>query len=203
MLYRFAAKYGLLTFPQCGSLDGFEVSDHLSSLGAECIVGRENHEDGGVHLHAFFMFDRKFESRDVRIFDVGGRHPNVVRGYGTPEKGWDYATKDGDVVAGGLARPSPSGVSQDGDRWAEIILAEDREEFFDRCKRLAPRALLCSFTSLRAYADWRYRVDPAPYKSPEGLGFSTSHYPELDSWVEQNLGHAGGTGTSPPSGGAH
>lgn len=195
MPFRFAAKYGLLTFPQCGSLDGFEVSDMLSGLGAECIVGRENHENGGVHLHAFFMFDRKFESRDVRVFDVGGHHPNVVRGYGTPEKGWDYATKDGDVVAGGLARPSPSGVSEAGDKWAEIILAEDRDEFFDRCKRLAPRALLCSFVSLRTYADWRYRRDPAPYQSPEGLEFTTENHRELDAWVAENLGRSGIPGT--------
>lgn len=202
MTFRFAAKYGLLTFPQCGSLDGFEVSDMLSRHGAECIVAREDHADGGVHLHAFFMFDRKFESRDVRIFDVGGHHPNIVRGYGTPEKGYDYATKDGDIVAGGLARPSASRVSEAGDKWAEIILAEDREEFFDRCKRLAPRALLCSFVSLRTYADWRYRSDPAPYESPQGLGFTTANYRELDDWVGENLGHASRPGMLPlPSGG--
>lgn len=195
MPFRFAAKYGLLTYPQCGDLDGFEVSDMLSALGAECIVGRETHGDGGIHLHAFFMFEGKFESRDVRIFDVGGCHPNVVRGYGTPEKGWDYATKDGDVVAGGLARPSPSGVSTTGGPWAEICLAESREEFFAMCQRLAPRALLCSFTSLRAYADWKYRVDPAPYQSPPGLEFSTSNYPELDSWVAENLGRPREPGT--------
>nr|WCD56379.1 MAG: replication associated protein [Genomoviridae sp.] len=195
MPFRFAAKYGLLTYPQCGDLDGFEVSDMLSAHGAECIVGREDHVDGGVHLHAFFMFERKFESRDVRIFDVRGQHPNVVRGYGTPEKGWDYATKDGDIVAGGLARPSASGVSEAGGQWSQICMAESREEFFDLCQRLAPRALLCSFTSLRAYADWRFRVDPAPYQSPAGLDFSTANYPELDLWVAENLGRPRGEGT--------
>ena len=159
----------------------------LGDLGAECIVGRESHVDGGLHLHAFFLFERKFESRNVRIFDVDGHHPNVVRGYSSPDKGWNYATKDGDVVAGGLECPVRKTVSRDGGVWAEIILSETREEFFEACKVLAPRALLCSFTSLRTYADWRYRPEPTPYEHPSGLSFDTAAYPELDAWVSQAL----------------
>ena len=121
MPFRFAAKYALLTYAQCGQLNPFHVCDHLGSLGAECIIGREDHEDGGLHLHAFFMFEREFRTRDERVFDVDGRHPNVVRGYGTPEKGWDYATKYGDVVAGGLERPSREGLSKSGEPWSTIV----------------------------------------------------------------------------------
>lgn len=76
------------------------------------------------------MFERRFESRNVRVFDVAGRHPNVVAGYSTPEKGWAYATKDGDVVAGGLEQPiGRAGLSEAGSKWARVILAESREEF--------------------------------------------------------------------------
>jgi len=106
MPFKFEAKYGLLTYAQCQNLDPFRVVTHLSEIGAECIIGREDHSNGGTHLHAFFMFERKFATRNERIFDVDGFHPNIVRGYGTPEKGWDYATKDGNIVAGGLQRPS-------------------------------------------------------------------------------------------------
>lgn len=187
MPFRFAAKYGLLTFPQCGSLDPWAVVEHLGSLGAECIVGREDHQDGGVHLHAFFMFERRFESRNVRIFDVHGQHPNVVRGYSSPEKGWDYATKDGDIVAGGLERPVGGEVVGTGEPWTTIILSESREQFFEACQRLAPRALLCNFTSLRTYADWKYRDIPAPYESPAGVSFDTAEYADLSGWVSQNL----------------
>jgi hypothetical protein len=188
MPFLFEAKYGLLTYAQCGALDPWAVNDHLGQLGAECIVGRESHTDGGVHLHAFFMFGRKFRTRNERLFDVGGCHPNIVRGYGTPEKGFDYATKDGDVVAGGLGRPGGEGVSETGNVWSQLILAGDREEFFELCAKLAPRALLCSFTSLRCYADWKYRADPEPYEHPVGLDLCTGHYPMLDQWVSGNLG---------------
>lgn len=188
MTFRFAAKYGLLTYSQCGDLDAHEIVSHLGGLGAECIVGREEHADGGVHLHAFFMFENKYQTRNVRQFDVGGCHPNVVRGWGTPEKGYDYATKDGDIVAGGLERPSGAGVPASSGPWAEILLSGTREEFFAACADLAPRALLCSFTSLRCYADWKYRPEPTRYATPGGLRFDTSRYPELDAWVGSNLG---------------
>lgn len=194
MPFLFQAKYGLLTYAQCGGLDPSGVCEHLGRIGAECIIGREDHEDGGVHLHAFFMFEREYRTRDERHFDVGGCHPNVVRGYGTPEKGYDYAIKDGDVVAGGLARPCRDGVSKDGNVWAELVLAGDREEFFDMCTRLVPRALLCNFTSLRCYADWKYRTDPDEYEHPRSVQLSTSRYPELDSWVQSNLGGHGDSG---------
>ena len=189
MTFRFAAKHGLLTYPQCDGLDPWKIVDMLSEHGAECIIGKERHRDGGLHFHAFFMFERKFESRNVRIFDVDGRHPNVVRGYSKPEKGFAYAIKDGDVVAGGLD-PSEfrTDVHKPGGPWAEICLSGSRAEFFDACERLAPRALLCSFTSLKCYADWKYRPEPLPYSTPDGLSFDTSAFPELSNWVQQNLG---------------
>nr|QWY79444.1 MAG: replication-associated protein [Cressdnaviricota sp.] len=104
------SRYLLLTYAQSNGLDEWDVSNHLSTLGAECIIAREDHADGGTHLHCFVDFNRKFRSRNIRIFDVGGFHPNVSPSRGTPEKGYDYAIKDGEVVAGGLARPAPRGA---------------------------------------------------------------------------------------------
>ncbi|QFR55624.1 replication-associated protein [Agrotis ipsilon-associated genomovirus] len=188
MPFRFQARYGLLTYPQCGDLDPWRIVEMLGDLGAECIIGRENHVDGGLHLHAFFMFERKFESRNVRVFDVDGHHPNIVRGYSTPEKGAAYATKEGDIVAGGLdIGELRTPVSDAGAVWSQIILSGTREEFFEACARLAPRALCCSFSSLKCYADWKYRPEPVPYEHPSGVSFDTTAYPELDAWVSHNL----------------
>lgn len=185
--YTFNAKYGLLTYAQCGSLDPFAVVNHLSGLGAECIVGRESHADGGIHLHAFFMFERQRNFRRTDVFDVDGRHPNILRGRQSPEKMWDYATKDGDIVGGGLGRPCRKELPTASSVWDTIILCDTREEFFETCAELAPRALLTSFTSLRAYAEWRYRVEPTPYEHPKEAIFSTSQFPQLDGFVQQSL----------------
>lgn len=188
MTFNFHAKYGLFTYAQCGDLDAFQVVCRFSELGAECIVGREKHEDGGTHLHVFAAWETKFRTRRADKFDVGGCHPNVVPSRGSPEKGYDYAIKDGDVVAGGLERPDGGEFSKTRDVWAEIINGESREEFWRLAAELAPRSLACNFSSLRAFADWKYRVDPEPYIHPEGISFDTQRVPELSEWVSNNLG---------------
>jgi len=187
MAFRFQRRYALVTYAQCGGLDPFTVCSHFAELRAECIIGRETHADGGIHLHAFVDFGREYSTRNPRQFDVEGCHPNVLPGRRTPEKMWDYATKNGDIVAGGLERPSGGTVHGTGDEWSEIIMATTRDEFFELCQKLAPRALACSFNSLRAYADWKYRPIRTPYSTPAGLHFNTRDVPGLDRWVSENL----------------
>jgi hypothetical protein len=180
------ARFFLVTYPQCGDLCGFRVVDKFSSLGAECIIGREHHEDGGLHLHCFADFGRKFRSRKTDIFDVDGCHPNIEPSTGTPEKGYDYAIKDGDVVAGGLERPGEQSGGSSGksfDKWTQITSAEDREEFWRLCHELDPKATACSFGQLSKYADWRFAEVPAEYESPRGFEFIGGDVDGRDSWV--------------------
>lgn len=183
------SKYVLLTFAQCGDLDEWAVSDHLSTLGAECIVAREVHPvTGGVHLHVFAQHERKFRSRSVRFFDVEGRHPNVVPSRGTPEKGYDYAIKDGDVVAGGLERPEPrGGMSVGADNVVHLAhLCEDGEEFLELCDEVDRGDLIKNFTNKIAYARWRYGSMLPQYDAPAG----TREFRELcmgrSEWLAQS-----------------
>lgn len=165
------SKYVLLTYSQCGDLDEWAVSNHLSTLNAECIIAREVHPTtGGVHLHVFAAHERKFRSRSVRFFDVEGRHPNVVPSRGTPEKGYDYTIKDGDVVAGGLARPEPrGGMSIGADNVVDLAhLCEDGEEFLELCDEVDRRDLIKNFTNKIAYARWRYGSMLPHYDPPAG-----------------------------------
>lgn len=183
------SKYVLLTFAQCGDLDEWAVSDHLSNLGAECVVARELHPTtGGVHLHVFVDFGRKFRSRSVRVFDVDGRHPNVVPSRGTPEKGYDYAIKDGDVVAGGLERPQPrGGMSVGAQKVANISnLCENTTEFLELFDEMDRGNLIKGFTNIRAYADWRYQPEVAEYESPGGYQFVSGEFDGRDDWLAQS-----------------
>lgn len=186
MQYQF--RYALLTYAQCGTLDPFLVVNHLASLNAECIIGREHHADGGIHLHAFVDFGRKFRSRKTRIFDVEGYHPNVSPSKGSPGKGYDYATKHGDVVAGGLVRPGDANTQATLDeRATEILSAQTKDELLEACRTLAPSKLLWNYTSLRAYANDHYRDEKPPYVHPEEIRIDTSAYPELDEWYQENV----------------
>ena len=188
MRFQFKAKYGLLTYAQCKDLDHFKVVSRLSELGAECIVGREEHEDGGTHLHVFFAFEREFSSRNERIFDVEGYHPNIVRSRGTPEKGWDYATKDGNIVAGGLERPSGNGDNSREDKWSFIVAAETRDDFWARVEERDPRSLACNFGNLEKYCDWRYRPVLEEYEHPEGISFIEEQTQAMREWADHNIG---------------
>jgi len=185
--FKFEAKYGLLTYSQATGLDPFEIVNRLSQLGAECIVGRERHQDGGTHYHAFFMFERKYATRNNRTFDVDGFHPNIVRGYGTPEKGWDYATKDGDICAGGLERPGRISTHEGETKWTWIIQAETREEFFERIASGDPRALCTNFGNLQRYADWKYRPEPDEYQHPSNISFVGGEIQRLAEWADTNI----------------
>lgn len=194
MTFRFAAKYGLLTYSQSDGLDPFRIVDVLAELGAECIVGKELHSDGGTHYHAFFMFDRKFQSRNPRIFDVDGRHPNILRGRKTPHQMYDYATKDGDVVAGGLQRPDDDvSTKTDSDEfWRRVFDAETREETFRVAQESSVSLLGRYFFQVRAIAEGKAVQSPLDFVSPPELEWELGPYPELTDWCSTYLGRRGG-----------
>jgi len=186
--FNFSARYVLLTYAQSGGLSEWAVLDHISSLGAECIIGREDHADGGTHLHVFADFGRKKQSRRRDYFDVGGHHPNIVPSKGRPEGGWDYATKDGNVVAGGLGRPGTSGLPQTPNPWREIVCAESREEFLDLVRQLDPKSFVLKHQEITRYADIYFAENRQPYVGPDGIGFELGMVPELDEWRRESLG---------------
>jgi len=186
--FSFHARYALLTYAQCDGLDPWDIVSHFTSLEAECIVGRESHADGGTHYHAFADFGRKRKFRRHDTFDVRGFHANITPSRGTPEIGWDYATKDGDVVAGGLERPCErSRLAGDVSKFHQIIECESEPEFWETVRRLAPELLLRNFQSLKSYAASRYASAPIRYSHPVGVRFAGSSLQDLDEWRERNL----------------
>ena len=194
-------RYALFTYAQCGSLDPWAVNGLFSSLQAECIIGRENHSDGGIHLHVFVDFGSRRYFSGERTFDVEGNHPNVQPCGRTPAKMYDYAIKDGDVVAGGLERPADSGSSVDGaaDAWARIASAGSADEFWELARELVPRALCTNFNSLKAYAEWNYRPERIAYVHPTSLAFDLSGVEALSEWVHHSLSGTGsGKCLAPP-----
>lgn len=190
MSFYFNGRYALFTYAQCGDLDGFDVMDRFSSLAAECIVGRELHEDGGTHLHVFVDFGRRFRSRKSDVFDVGGFHPNVEPSKGTPDQGYKYAIKDGDVVCGGLAQPDAvtrrTGDSATDTKWAEITSAANRTEFWNLLHELDPKSAACNYNSLQKYADWKFAEVQPVYESPPGVTFTGGEFDGRDDWLSQS-----------------
>lgn len=190
--FDFHSRYGLFTYSQCDGLDPHSIVDHFSTLGAECIIGREYHADGGLHFHAFVDFGRKRRFRRHVFADVGLFHPNIAPSRGTPQAAYDYATKEGDVVAGGAERPTERGTSSRAtsgasDTMAQLVALENEQEFWEHCKQLAPGLLLRNFPSLQSYAKWRFAATVEQYSHPRQLLFHDERISELVAWREANL----------------
>lgn len=182
-------RYFLVTYAQCGDLSEWNVMDLFSSLGAECIIARELHEDLGLHLHCFVDFDRKFRSRKTSIFDVDGRHPNIVRSYGTPWAGYDYACKDGDVVCGGLARPREprsKPTRNDVSQYTEIASADDPAHFWELLHHLDPKTAVTNFGNVTKYCDWLFREPELAYRPRGRDSFLHGDADGRDAWYEQS-----------------
>lgn len=179
-------RYVLITYSQAGpEFDYWAVLDRFAELGAECIIGRESHADGGVHYHVFVDFGRLFSSRKTDIFDVGGKHPNILPIGRTPATAFDYACKDGDICAGGLGRPGGDSDRDPDKFWDQAADCGSAEEFLHFCDQLAPRDLMRSFGQFRAYAQWKWPSGTLAYDQPDGVEFDTSAAPGIDEWVAQ------------------
>lgn len=192
MTFDFHARYGLFTYSQCGDLDHWAVLDHFTSTGAECIIGKESHADGGTHLHVFADWGGRKRFRRADFADVLGFHPNIVASRGTPDVGYDYATKDGEIVAGGLGRPtgSTNAISGKDAIWSQILDATTRDSFWEMVRELAPADLAKCFPSLSRYADWRYAMPEPTYDGPSfgDVRFNLTNHPELLRWCERMHG---------------
>nr|UBQ66300.1 Rep protein [finch CRESS-DNA virus] len=188
--FRFQARYGLFTYSQCARLRPDALSQHYEALGANYIIGREAHGDGGTHFHVFVDFRRKFRTRDNRKFDVEGFHPNIVPSLRNPAGGWDYATKDGDICGGELPRPDSvegNSASRQNAGWDELRSAETRDDFFRIASEHLFSHLVKSFNSFSAYADWKFRVDRAPYRHDPELTFDLAQLEVLREWPRRFL----------------
>lgn len=202
-------QFFMLTYPTIP--DGFDTDgliNVLERLGCNYRIGRELHQDGKPHLHAMLCFDEPYTDGDARAtFKIGTRVPNIRVRRVKPERGWDYVgkhagTKEGHYIVGEKGtRPGgdeDSSERSSNDAWFEIILARTREEFFDSAARLAPRQLACNFSSLTAYADWKYRPVAEAYSNPDGE-FSVPF--KLKDWVDDNVRGCSGMCLPFPTGG--
>jgi hypothetical protein len=81
--WRFNAQTIFLTYSQC-PLSREDLLVHLNELFAikDYVVAQENHQDEGLHLHAFLKLERKINKTNPNFADIlggppDGYHPNI------------------------------------------------------------------------------------------------------------------------------
>jgi len=193
--FNFNARYALLTYAQCGDLDPFAVATILQNwelsaswhvkimLMAELTYTLLSISEGSIEQDELTLSMLAVITQTSHHLTAHLKRVSTIR------------SKMVMLSQGGLERPSRNSVSKTSDVWAEIILAESREEFFSLVSSLAPRALCTSFPSLSKYADWKYRVDPEPYRPDPQFVFDLTGAPELLDWSHDSLNTVRGVGT--------
>jgi len=187
---RIQGKTFLLTYAQCEGLEFERVGLMLSGLGAECLIGREMHEDGGIHFHAYVEFHDKFRSRKMTVFDVDGFHPNIQNVLKTPWLVYDYVMKDGDVVWGGAARPvetkgRPKKEGSQADHWYDLVHSETTEEFDMIVNTYLAKESVINARQIKEKRDSMFGDRLRVYAHPEYMKFDLSRYPELELFKEE------------------
>lgn len=175
--FRLRAKTFLLTYAQINDAapSFFDRADAhwkfiqcLNGTPTRYRMGRELHEDGGVHCHVFISWEDPIRTRNQRIFDYAGTHPNIKTVRGTPEKAWDYAGKDDDIVYEHGSRPGTDGTSRT--RRDDIFLSAfdqpTKEEFLEHIRKNAARDYSLYHGTLERLADKWYAPKEEQYRGP-------------------------------------
>lgn len=129
--FKFDSQTAFLTYPQCG-LEHVAIVDHLRTLKdiAWARVCSEQHEDGSPHRHVVVKFVSRLQSRNARVFDVSGFHPNVqpVRSIA---KAIAYVSKDGEFTDYGSV---PAGRDEEPD-WVALAQSMGYADYLKECRK--------------------------------------------------------------------
>lgn len=184
MTFRHDSKNVFLTYPNCGPLSKERLRDFLTlELGARWFfIALELHADGRPHLHAFARWHGRFASRDARVFDCDGQHPNIS----VPRSTADvirYCAKDGDILENCAGEPFAKDNKRTCD-WTTAIEEPTKRAFMARVASIDPRAYVVMHQQIEYYADKKYGDKAGEYTGRVRGNFTEP--PMLTNWVENN-----------------
>lgn len=135
-MFELRSKALFFTYPQC-EVEKDKCLDHLKeklqNLGAtiiEYVIGREEHKDGGKHLHAYVHVGVPIHRRvNPLYFDMEGHHPNIeaVRGH---NRCLAYCAKDGDYITNVKRKVEVALIERDKEKnklQRKVLLEEVRD----------------------------------------------------------------------------
>lgn len=78
MTFKFDSSYVFLTYPH-SEFEHSQLHEFLSAICTTewCRIATEQHDDGDPHIHVVAKFTKRVQSRNERVFDYQGRHPNI------------------------------------------------------------------------------------------------------------------------------
>lgn len=179
MPFRFHAKKLFITYPQSGELTKERVDEFFTRIGATSrVVGRELHENGGSHIHAYIEWPEKYDTKDPHKFDIDGNHGNIQPCRNAAAT-ITYVKKNGDYI---------ESISDTGRtaRYADLIGTSTREEFWTLAQKAYPRDYVLHHDKLSNFCDFHFGGHIERYV-PRWEQFNIPD--ELKGWMETELGN--------------
>lgn len=170
MTFKLQAKNIFLTYPRC-SLTKDELLVFLKTFNpVKVVIGKELHADGTPHLHALLKLANRLTTRDERVFDLSGHHPNIqpCRNVTATER---YVTKDDPA-------PVVFGDASGGDEW-DLTQYENADQFL---RSLPSKELARNFNNYTAFANWYFAPEETGY-TPTYTDFTLPE--EIQQWKSQ------------------
>lgn len=148
-------------------------------------LARESHQDGGTHFHCYTEWEKPISTRNQRILDYGGYHPNIEVVRRTPHKAWDYVGKDDDIIYEHGSPQRESGTKSTGrdQLWGDALNQPDKASFLTTLREVAPRDFVLYNETLERFADRHYRPETPQYVSPN---FTTHGFDGINEWLDQS-----------------
>lgn len=123
MPFKFDSATAFLTYPH-SELTHDQIHGHLGTVATIvwARIATERHADGSDHQHAVVKWDKRVQSKNERLFDIEGRHPNI-QSIRSVKRAIDYVSKDGQFTDYGTI---PSGKANSDTDW--VAAATEMEE---------------------------------------------------------------------------
>lgn len=191
MAFRLSAKRVFATWSQVGNYTLEQWSSELEKQDYGCpfkyVVGRERHQDGGVHFHAILEFEKKRNFRSANCLDLFGIHGKYesVRDI---QSCYRYCTKDGQTVTNdqAWANSHSSGTKR---RLGELTTVTSAEEALEIFRTQAPRDYFLYYDKIKHNCEQIFKKQKQDYTSTFTLqDFPNAHDDILHWYANEVMG---------------
>lgn len=144
---RYSARYLVLVYSQTSErFDPLEIERLVSQEEGQCAIIRRSQNDGSSSYLSFVHFSgKRFQTRNLGLFDIQGHHPRWVHVRSAPWRTFDTMAASGEVVWNGLSRdketqgqnreswsPSSSSISA---TWEYLGSSTNETDILDLCQK--------------------------------------------------------------------
>lgn len=183
MSFRCNARVFFLTYSQVGdSLSHDDIANFLKQDSkyarhfSWAVIGKERHQDQGLHYHVVVGYEKKIDCRNSRAFDINPHHHPKIESTRDTQASIAYAKKDGDFKLFGEP-------PQKRRKWSEISNASTADEARDLIKEISYRDYVINLERVEYFLERNFAQETPVYQRVWDQDFVISN--AMQAWANQ------------------